>query len=508
MDHDSRDPFRWVCKSEQDTIRLAGIFAAIVRQGDCIALQGDLGAGKSFFARHFLRALAGDPFLEVPSPTFTIVQTYIIPVLNAAHFDLYRISDPDELVETGFEDALNEGVSLVEWPENADGNLPECRLTLAFEHGENFEERIISASFEGMDWSARLERSVRRQDFLEKSGYGDALRTQIQGDLSSRSYERISLDDKPPLILMDMPERKMPVLRDGQSYDDLAKRSTRIDQVIATNQMLAKLGVNVPAVTSSDIKSGLMLSEDFGRQTLVDRDNAPVKARYFAAMELLANLHQKYLACTKQNTTEVLQLPNYDSMAFLVELEIFEQWMVPETLKRNWTHSEKMAVGKIWKDLLSRLRAYEQTIVLRDCQAPNLFWMPDRTGTRKIGVIDSQDSLIGPSAYDVASLAQDARVDIPRTMELELYNYYMDMRKWGPGREQDFRTALAICSVQRNSKILGAFVRAFRETGNREYLVHVPRVQTYLKTGLEHPVLSQLAQIYVAAGVLEPIAFP
>ncbi|MET3599673.1 tRNA (adenosine(37)-N6)-threonylcarbamoyltransferase complex ATPase subunit type 1 TsaE [Martelella mangrovi] len=115
---------------EAATIAFAEKLAPLLTTGDCLALSGDLGMGKSTFARALIRARLGEPSLDVPSPTFTLVQLYDgAPPLY--HFDLYRLSDPDELIELGFDEALDEGISLIEWPER--GELPDDALTLSFE---------------------------------------------------------------------------------------------------------------------------------------------------------------------------------------------------------------------------------------------------------------------------------------------------------------------------------------------------------------------------------------
>ncbi|MFC3125028.1 tRNA (adenosine(37)-N6)-threonylcarbamoyltransferase complex ATPase subunit type 1 TsaE [Pseudoroseomonas globiformis] len=118
------------------TEALAARAATLVRAGDAILLEGPLGAGKSAFCRAFLRAAAGDPMLEVPSPSFTLVQGYDLPSGPAHHFDLYRLSGPDELEELGWDEA-RDGIVLVEWPGRLGWLTPDnaLRLSLAPERG-------------------------------------------------------------------------------------------------------------------------------------------------------------------------------------------------------------------------------------------------------------------------------------------------------------------------------------------------------------------------------------
>ena len=133
------------------THALAARLAALLRAGDAVLLEGPLGAGKSEFARAVLRAASGDPALEVPSPTFTLVQSYDLPAGPAHHFDLYRLDGPAGLDELGWDEA-REGIVLVEWPERLGVLAPEDALHvgLAPLADENARRALLSG------WDARL----------------------------------------------------------------------------------------------------------------------------------------------------------------------------------------------------------------------------------------------------------------------------------------------------------------------------------------------------------------
>ncbi len=119
--------------SKKDTKKLALTLAQFVQKGCIILLQGDLGAGKTTFARLFIRSLLGDS-IEVPSPTFTLVQTYAHTPFTIWHFDLYRLKDPGEAFELGLEQAYEEGVTLIEWPEKLGPYMPKEYIKLHFQH--------------------------------------------------------------------------------------------------------------------------------------------------------------------------------------------------------------------------------------------------------------------------------------------------------------------------------------------------------------------------------------
>src|SRR5215813_10104210 len=134
--------------NERATQRLAIDLAAVLKPGDLITLSGDLGAGKTAFARALIRHLAEDPALEVPSPTFTLVQTYTLPRFPVVHADLYRVSDPRELGEIGIEDVAEGAAVLLEWPDRAGDVLPADRLdielSLAPEFGPSYRDARVT----------------------------------------------------------------------------------------------------------------------------------------------------------------------------------------------------------------------------------------------------------------------------------------------------------------------------------------------------------------------------
>jgi aminoglycoside/choline kinase family phosphotransferase len=150
--------------------------------------------------------------------------------------------------------------------------------------------------------------------------------------------------------------------------------------------------------------------------------------------------------------------------------------------------------------------------VLRDYHSPNLIWLPERKGLKKVGVLDFQDGLLGPLAYDLVSLLQDARLDVPEALERELLARYCSARgaqnsKFSGDR---FVSLYATLGAQRNSKILGIFARLAKRDGKRGYLAHIPRVARYLERDLAHPDLAALRDFYArqfpAADQLPPLA--
>ena len=139
--------------SEQDTRDLAACLALLARRGDVIALEGDLGVGKTVFARAFVTALGGGE--EVPSPTFTLVQSYDGTSGPIHHFDLYRLASPEDTFELGLEELLPDGISLIEWPDRLGPYMPEDYLTIRIIENSS-TGRVVEAVGAG-DWVHRLD---------------------------------------------------------------------------------------------------------------------------------------------------------------------------------------------------------------------------------------------------------------------------------------------------------------------------------------------------------------
>ena len=155
MNPDQDPPRRFDLPDEAATVRLAWHVAMLARPGDILALSGGLGSGKTSFARAFLRARAGDPLLEVPSPTFTLVQVYDLPGGPVWHLDLYRLAAPEEAWELGIEEAFGDAIVLIEWAERLGGLLPAEHLAIDLSVGATPLARVALLT-PSAGWRARL----------------------------------------------------------------------------------------------------------------------------------------------------------------------------------------------------------------------------------------------------------------------------------------------------------------------------------------------------------------
>jgi tRNA threonylcarbamoyl adenosine modification protein YjeE len=487
----------------EDTTRLGQDLALALGKGDLVALSGDLGAGKSTLARGLIRTIADDNGYEVPSPTFTIVQSYPELRLPVSHVDLYRLASADELDELGLDEALEDGAVLVEWPERAGSALPKSSLRVTLLNDGDGRKALIDGEPAAI---ARLQRSLAIRKFLSEAGLARAERRYLLGDASARGYETIVTGDKLPLILMNSPYNPGgPVLRDGKTYMQIAHLSQSVTAFVAIDRLLQSKGFTVPEIYGEDLENGFLLLENLGSEGVLDAEGAPMPERYEAAVRLLAKLHQRswpqHVDAAEGYSHHI---HNFDRDAMMIEVELLSDWYVPRLRGASLEPAQKAHYIAAWDEVFSQVSNSEQSLLLRDVHSPNILWRGSATGTDRVGLIDFQDAMIGPSAYDVASLIFDARVTIAPELQDHLLATYIDERRLVDSEfdEAGFRVAFAIMAAQRNAKILGIFVRLDERDGKPFYLKHLSRIQTYLNRVIGHPALAPVKDWCEKAGIL------
>lgn len=490
-----------VLPDEVATGRLAMDLAAMLRPGDLVALDGDLGAGKTTLARALIRELAGDPELEVPSPTFTLMQTYDLPRHRVVHADLYRLSDASELDELGWQEQTDGAVTLVEWPERAEGAvLKPDRLEVHISMPQDKPEtarRVRLLGYGRLAGALYRMRAIR--SLIDSTGFGPARRRHLQGDASTRSYERL-VGAKRNAILMNAPRRPDgPPVRAGRSYSAVAHLAEDVKPFVAMARGLRARGFSAPAIYGGDLDAGLLVIEDLGEEgVLAGTPPAPVPERYEASVDVLAALHALDLPATLTVAPGVdHHIPPYDLDALTIEAELLLDWYLPHC-GVALPADARQSFRQLWAAALAPSLAQKPVWTLRDFHSPNLMWLPQREGIAKVGLLDFQDAVMGPPAYDVVSLAQDARVDVPEALELHLLGRYVKAR-----READadfdmrgFAASYAVMGAQRATKILGIFARLNHRDRKPGYLRHMPRIWNYLQRCLAFTDLEALAGWY------------
>ncbi|HLX15869.1 MAG TPA: tRNA (adenosine(37)-N6)-threonylcarbamoyltransferase complex ATPase subunit type 1 TsaE [Bradyrhizobium sp.] len=494
--------FSLALANETATANLMADLALLIGPGDVITLSGDLGAGKTAAARALIRYLADDDSIEVPSPTFTLAQSYDLPAFPLIHADLYRINDASELEEIGLSPLPEGVVALIEWPERAPAALPPDRIDIALNHRPALGSTARAAEITGYGTAAaQVSRLEALRQFLAGAGFADAKRLRMAGDASIRSYARLSRDDG-AVILMNSPRRPDgPAIYDGKSYSAAVHLAEDVKPFVAIANGLRERGFSAPAVHHADLEAGFLITEDFGTESFVEGDPPrPIAERYETAVDVLADLHWKKLPEVLPLAPHITYaIPTFDIDAMLVEIGLMLEWYLPE---RGIEPSNNLSAKFVmhWRDLLAKAITVPKTWMLRDFHSPNLIWLGERSGISKVGIIDFQDAVLGPAAYDLVSLLQDARVDVAEQLELALLTRYIKARHAADNAfdPAGFAETYAIMSAQRNTRLLGTFARLNRRDGKPQYLRHQPRIWTYLTRSLAHPALGSIREWYSA----------
>ncbi|MDP6119861.1 MAG: phosphotransferase [Rhodospirillales bacterium] len=317
---------------------------------------------------------------------------------------------------------------------------------------------------------APLGRAQRVTAFLERTGWGGAQRRPLAGDASFRRYERLE-DEARRAVLMDA----TPPAEDVRPFAALAHH-------------LRKLGYSAPEVFAEDAEDGLLVIEDFGDQTYTRMlaRGADEWTLYAFAVDLLINLHRR-------PPTEVIPagLAPYDDTRLLDEALLLTDWYMPAVLGGATGDTARREYADAWLATFPAVHAQPRTLVLRDYHVDNLMGLAGRDGIRACGLLDFQDAVAGPAAYDLVSLLEDARRDVGAELAADMLVRYLGAL---PALNQtSFKAAYAILGAQRHAKVIGIFTRLDRRDGKSNYLVHIPRVWRLLEEALAHPALAGVA---------------
>lgn len=482
--------------------------SVFVRPGDTILLKGDLGAGKTALARFLIEAHLGDSRgQDIPSPTFSLVQEYETPRMAVRHFDFYRLQDEDEALELGL-DADAECLTLIEWPERVESYLPINHLIIELlddpetGEGDGVETRRIMLHGVG-HWEERLDRLMALCSFLDCAGWGKAHVRYFQGDASARAYAHIGEDGR-KAILMDSPRAADgPPVRDGKSYSEIAHLAEDVAPFVAVSEALADAGLRVPEIFAHDLDRGFLILEDLGTRVFGVQIGNGVEMLpiWRAAVDVLVALRhfhpEEQLALPNGNS---VSLSAYDNGALMIEVELLVDWYWRWAKGAEISADDRARFVSLWSPIATQLGEDNASWVLRDYHSPNLMWL-DGEGISCVGLLDFQDAVRGHAAYDLVSLLQDARLDVPDEVEDELLNYYCD-EVWRADPQFDaalFRSRYAMFGAQRNTKILGIFTRLSQRDNKHGYLAHLPRIWRYMRKNLAHPDLAELQAWYVNA---------
>jgi hypothetical protein len=503
-------PRKWTLPeaAEPAVRRIAELIALKIRAGDTIALHGDLGAGKTTFARALVRAVIGDDNAEVPSPTFALVQTYEGARLALAHVDLYRIAAEDEALELGIDDFAQRGAVIIEWPERAPSLTGADRLDITLTESNGADLRNMDIAAHGT-WDARLGRLQDIAAFLDANGVaGEAPISYLQGDASARAYARTRRTGT-PVILMDWPPQPDgPPIKNGLPYSRIAHLAEGTAAFENVARLLQTAGLTVPDIHAADHERGLMLIGDlgdrvFGAEVAMGADPEPMWTAATETLVRLRSIDAPRVREWNEREGSLARILDYDRGVYEIETTLLPDWYWPLIKGGPMPDDVRAEFDAAWSPVFDRvMRDPSRALALRDYHSPNLLYMPERDGAShdQVGLIDFQDALLGHPAFDLVSLLQDARLDVTGELEDRLYaRYIAAAAAREPGFDKDaFRFAYAALGAQRNTKILGIFARLWKRDGKPNYLRHIPRIWRYLERDLAHPDLATLARWFGA----------
>lgn len=312
------------------------------------------------------------------------------------------------------------------------------------------------------------DRSTLCENFLSQTPYADWQRGLLAGDASNRRYERLTGADGRSVVLMDAPPEK------GEDV----RPFVRIADYLRTQ------GLSAPEILAQDATHGFLLLEDLGDDLfsrVIQREPTLEIELYEAATDVLVALHQ----------------------APMPELEPYGPRLMAEMSGIAFSKYQAGILGYCdpglqsrfedqFEDILRDTVKGDPVLVQRDYHAENLLWLPDRTGVARVGLLDFQDARAGHPAFDLMSLLQDARRDVPAGIEMQMIDRYIAAAN---ADDSGFRTAYSVLGVQRNMRILGVFARLSTDYGKPHYVNLIPRVWDHFTCGLDHPALAPVADL-------------
>jgi aminoglycoside/choline kinase family phosphotransferase len=315
------------------------------------------------------------------------------------------------------------------------------------------------------------ERAKLIAGFLAATGWAGVTRRRLAGDASFRSYDRLEQGGR-RAVLMDAP----PPHEDVRPFINIAR-------------LLRSLGLSAPKILAEDIAAGLLLLEDFGDATYTRllAEGAAETPLYTLAVDVLIALHRRF-----DLAAHLPHVPPYDDHRLLTEAGLMVDWYLPAILGKPTEPAVRAEYMAIWQALLPVARAVPSSLVLRDFHVDNLMLLERRPGIAACGLLDFQDAVIGPRSYDLVSLLEDARRDVPADLIAAMRERYLAAF---PELDRGLHaTSYAVLGAQRNCKIVGIFTRLCRRDGKPIYLQHIPRVWRLIEQDVRHPALAPMAR--------------
>ena len=449
--------------NEDQTFNLANFFAKFLTNGDVIFLYGEIGVGKTTFAKYLINAIQKkkkEYLSEVASPTFNIMNEYQAKNINISHFDLFRIEKTIDLNNIGLFNDLKNTLTLVEWPEKIKFK-PENRYELFFKYEKKSKKRFL-----------KIKRIMFGTEVREK--LGEDHYTKIKGDASFRVFFRKYKLKQSSIIVYCKKDKKKNLL----NYD-------------AINKILIKNKIIAPKLYYQNYKYNYIEIEDLGKHTIFDIfSKSKVNKRFSVYKKIILfllkiqNIKHKNV---KNFKGENYKIPKYTNKKIFDEAKLFCDWYVPNVKKNKDIKEINSELKKLIKSLIKKIKMKNHIFVHRDFHVSNI--VPFKNS---FALLDSQDSVIGNKAYDLASLVDDVRLETSKKHKAKLLNYYIKLDN-NQINKNDFENDFYILSVLRNLKIIGIFTRLSIRDQKNQYLKLIPYTWRLIENRVKNkPVLKDL----------------
>ncbi|MFV3129762.1 aminoglycoside phosphotransferase family protein [Niveispirillum sp. KHB5.9] len=306
--------------------------------------------------------------------------------------------------------------------------------------------------------------------FLDQAGWADATRISMGADWSTRRYERLTRPDGTRAILMD-------AAGDG---------AVQVPPFLRMCALLRDVALSAPEIFAEDPAQGLLLLEDFGDDSfaaLLERGDDPWPL-YAVATDVLSHLHNRF------DNASAPDVQRYDLGLFTRQVALFGDAYL-DAAGQPLSAAGRQALDETWVTVLNQVQGLvPDSLLLRDYHPGNLMALPTRPGVRACGLLDVQDGGIGPVSYDLLSLLQDARRDVPDTIQAAMIDRYLDAR---PGLSRDaFLASYAVMGAMRHARILGRVAQLAAGGGKARQLAFLHRVWGQFQASIAHPLLSPL----------------
>jgi len=342
-------------------------------------------------------------------------------------------------------------------------------------------------------------------EFLTRAGWGEAARTALTADASTRRYERLRRKTQ-TAMLMDAPPLESAPCPPGADDEERVKlgwnaisrlAASRVEAFAAVAGHLAQLGLSAPGIYDQDISRGLALLEDLGDDLfarVIERGGDEILL-YTAAGEALAAAHRAPAPFTLPYRGGEWPVLSYDHLALAANIDLFVDWMPKRDLEMRINEQTRLRWERVRENLIAKAEDFPRALILRDTHAENLIWLPQREGVARVGLLDFQDALLGWGEWDMSMLLHDARRDVSQAARDASVRAYLDGTGGGKAA---FDERLAVLGAMNIMRIMGIFARLVVRDNKQRYDTFQPRLRVLLNETLSHPSMAE-AKDFVTA---------